>query len=107
MIAHGQIPKHQMNKTEARYAALLEIRKRVGEIAWYAFEGITLKLGEDCRYTPDFAVMLTCGEMEMHETKGFFRDDAKVKIKVAAKMFPFRFYLARWEKGNFDVKEIG
>jgi hypothetical protein len=101
------MPKHQMNKTEARYAELLEIRKRVGEIAWYAFEGITLKLGDDCRYTPDFAVMLACGEMEMHETKGFFRDDAKVKIKVAAQMFPFRFYLARWEKSGFDVKEIG
>jgi hypothetical protein len=27
--------------------------------------------------------------------KGFFRDDAKVKVKVAAEKFPLRFVVAR------------
>jgi len=27
----------------------------------------------------------------MHEVKGFWQDDARVKIKVAADMYPFRF----------------
>lgn len=29
--------------------------------------------------------------MECHEVKGFWTDDAKVKIKVAAEQYPFRF----------------
>ena len=35
--------------------------------------------------------MLTTGEMECHEVKGFWQDDARVKIKIAAEMYPFRF----------------
>lgn len=31
------------------------------------------------------------GVMEMHEVKGFWTDDARVKIKVAADQYPFRF----------------
>lgn len=42
-------------------------------------------------YTPDFAVMTANGTMEMHEVKGFWQDDARVKIKVAAESYPFRF----------------
>ena len=81
----------QMNKTEAAYAAYLEELKVLGRVAWYVFEGATLKLAKDCRYTPDFAVMTHDGYLEFHEVKGFWRDDAKVKIRIAAERFPFRF----------------
>lgn len=90
-LALGRLKPGAQNKTEAEYGRLLEARKQTGEIEWYAFEGITFKLADDTRYTPDFAVMLTGGEMEMHEIKGRWMDDAKVKIKVAAERFPFRF----------------
>lgn len=81
----------RMNKTEARYAAHLETLKQTGEVLWYAFEGVTLKLASDTRYTPDFVVMRAGGDIEFHEVKGFWRDDARIKIKVAAEKFPFRF----------------
>jgi hypothetical protein len=80
-----------MNKTEQKYAFELETRRTAGEIEWYAFEAITLKLAADTRYTPDFVVMRHDAEMEFHEVKGHWEDDAKVKIKVAAEKFPFRF----------------
>lgn len=81
-----------MNGAESDYAALLELRKRSGgDIEWYAFEAITLKLAEGLRYTPDFLVMRADGTLEIHEVKGFWEDDALVKIKVAAEKFPFRF----------------
>lgn len=93
--ARGRFTRHksgEMNKTEAAYAAdVLERRKQAGEIADYWFERFTFKLADDCRYTPDFVVMLASGELECHETKGFWADDAKVKIRVAASLFPFRF----------------
>jgi hypothetical protein len=90
-LALGRLRPGAQNKTEAEYRRILEARKQAGEIEWYAFEGITFKLADDTRYTPDFAVMLAGGAMEMHEIKGRWMDDAKVKIKVAADKFPFRF----------------
>lgn len=80
-----------MNKTEAEYARFLELRKAAGEIAWFAFEGVKLRLADKTFYTPDFAVMRADGLIEMHEVKGHWMDDARVKIKVAAEQFPFRF----------------
>ncbi|MGD0968655.1 MAG: hypothetical protein ABR949_10240 [Candidatus Aquilonibacter sp.] len=64
-----------------------------------------MKLAPDTRYTPDFAVMLADGSLEMHETKGFMREDALVKIKLAAELFPFRFFLVKRDRDGWDVKE--
>lgn len=41
-------------------------------------------------YTPDFVVMLASGEIELHEVKGYWRDDARAKTRVAAEQLPFR-----------------
>lgn len=85
-----------MNKTEAEWAALLTARKQAGDVLWFAYEAVTLKLATGARYTPDFAVMLADGELELHEVKGFWAEAAKVRIKVAAELFPFRF--VAWHK---------
>jgi len=66
-----------------------------GEVIWYKFEGMKLRLADNTFYTPDFCVMLANGQMEMHECKGFWQDDARVKIKVAADLYPFRFVAAK------------
>lgn len=88
--ALGRLKTGQMNKTEAAYAE--HLRRITGTVvAWYKFEGIKLRLADNTFYTPDFAVMLTTGEIELHEVKGFWTDDARVKIKVAADMYPFTF----------------
>lgn len=91
MKALGRLKTGVMNKTEAAYADHLELRKHARDIAWYRFEGVKLRLADNTFYTPDFAVMRTDGHMEMHEVKGFWMDDAKVKIKIAADSYPFRF----------------
>lgn len=108
--ALGRLKAGQMNKTEQAYAAGLEARRAAGEVAWWRFEGVKLRLGDSTFYTPDFAVMLADGRMEMHEVKGFWTDDARVKIKVAADMYPFQFVALRakskrdgggWEEERF------
>ncbi len=55
--ALGRLKTGQMNKTESAYCQHLELRKRAGEIVWYRFEGIKLRLADNTFYTPDFAVM--------------------------------------------------
>ncbi len=108
LTAHGTIkPRKGMNRTEAKYGQHLELRLRAGQIAWYKFEGITFKLADDTRYTPDFVLMLTDGTIECHEVKGFWRDDAKVKIKVAAEMFPFVFRSVMLKHGGWEITCFG
>jgi len=85
----------QMNGTEREFAGMLDVRRAAGEVVCYWYEGVTLKLASDCRYTADFFVLLASGEMEVVEVKGgFVRDDARLKVKLAADRFPFRFTIA-------------
>lgn len=93
-----------MNKTEAAYADLLEARRAGGDVLWWSFESIALRLADKTFYHPDFLVMAADGGLEVHETKGFMRDDANVKLKVAAATFPFRFVLVRRVKGRWEFK---
>jgi hypothetical protein len=103
-------PKPQpkgMNKTEAKMDELLRGMMLAGEVQWYGFEAVTFKLADDCRFTPDFIVIYADGSIEARETKGFWRDDAKVKIKVAAAKFhwltfaAFRLVKGQWEREQF------
>jgi hypothetical protein len=96
-----------MNKTEAAYAVLLEQHRQAGKIKDWMFEAITLRLARRTSYTPDFYVVLPDGSREFHETKGFMRDDANVKLKVAANKFPsFTFRLVRRKAGFWDIVEV-
>jgi hypothetical protein len=91
ILALGRMKAGQMNKTEAAYASRLEILKAAGQVLWYRFEGMKFRLADSTFYTPDFAVMLPTGMIQLHEIKGFWTDDARVKIKVAADQYPFEF----------------
>jgi hypothetical protein len=95
------------NKTEARFDALLAGLLRDGEIRWYAFEALTLRLAGNTRYTPDFALGDADGGLVFVEVKGFMREDAAVKTKVAAAQFPWaRFFVAFAEGKGFDVRPV-
>lgn len=110
MQALGRLKAGAMNQTERRYAEHLESRKRAGEVAWFRFEGIKFRLADNTFYTPDFAVMLADGQLEAHEVKGHWQDDARVKVKVAADQYPVRFIAvtAKPKKagGGWQVEEF-
>jgi len=104
--ALGRLKSGEMNKTEVAYKYHLEALKSVGDIEWYVFESVTVKLANNTRYTPDFCVMRKGGQLEMHEVKGFWRDDARVKIKVAADKFPFVFVAVK-KRSKKDSVALG
>lgn len=106
-----------LNKTEQ---AFLDYLKRIyviepaGEIM---SQKITLQIANGCRYTPDFIVKLDAevqeGEADgvtlyAYEVKGFMRDDAAVKLKVAASLYPWiKFHLVSKGKcGTWNVQEV-
>lgn len=95
-----------MNKTEAAYSRHLDSIKGSIIVQW-KFEAIKLRLADFTFYTPDFMVQTVSGQIEFHETKGFWRDDARVKIKVAASLYPFRFLgITAAKGGGWDVEEF-
>jgi len=109
-LALGRMKAGTMNKTESAYALELERQRQAGEIQWYRFEGVKLRLGDNTFLTVDFVVMAADGVLEMREVKGFYRDDAKVKMKVAADQYPFRFYIVRKRSkrdgGGWEVETV-
>lgn len=111
--ALGRLKPGQMNKTEELFDLYLDAQRHHGEILWYTFEGIKLKLADNCHLTIDFAVLPADGVMELIDVKGspaIFSDDAKVKMKLAAKLFPFRFKVAfpipKKDGGGWRIDEI-
>ena len=96
-----------MNKTEARYAVELVARKRMGEVRWWRFEGMTLRIANGARYTPDFTVLPADGPLEFVEIKaGVMHEASIVRLKVAASLYPFRFVLVRFARGETTTTEI-
>lgn len=108
--ALGRLKTGALNKTEQAYADHLELLRAAGEILWFKFEGVKLRLADKTFYSPDFAVMRADGLLECHEVKGFWTDDARVKIKVAADQYPFRFIAvkvrAKSDGGGWQVEEF-
>jgi len=91
----------KMNKLEAEYAKHLELRLMSGDIARWDFEPLKLRLANRTFYEPDFRVILLDGTEELHEVKGYWEDDARVKIKVAAEMHPYSFVAIQKVKGEW------
>lgn len=93
LYAKGRLKSGQMNRTEKAYAAWLEAEKHAGRVVEYWFEKVKFEIAQPaCSYLPDFMVQYPDGRVELHEVKGsprIFQEDAKVKAKVCADMYPF------------------
>jgi hypothetical protein len=104
---HPDADQPKMNGLESRYARHLGLLKLEGKVSAFQYESIAFRLADRTTYNPDFLVILPDGSVEIHETKGFMRDDAAVKIKVAARMFPwFTFRLVRQQGGLWQITQI-
>lgn len=94
-----------MNKTETRY--LLEKllpAVHAGDVLTYEFEAVKRRVsvnGERCWYTPDFEVMLKCGEIQYHEVKGgYVTEDGALKFQAAMRAYPMFQWLMWQYKGG-------
>lgn len=111
-LARTPRPSGYKSKAEARWAERLAVLARCGPgdplavLSW-SYEPVTLRLGSDARYTPDFMVIRNDRVIEFQEVKGFMREAARVRIQVAARMYPmFRFVIAWAKDGGFTIEEV-
>jgi hypothetical protein len=112
-FAQGRLKAGAMNKTEAAYELDLRASQARGDVLWYKFEGLKLRLADNTFLTVDFAVLPKDGILEMHDVKGariIYSDDARVKMKVAAETYPFRFKVvfprAKRDGGGWDIEDV-
>ena len=111
MQALGRMKTGQMNKTEERFAQMLELERHAGKVQWWKFEAIKLMLAKNTSLTVDFAVLPDTGILTMIDVKGskaMVTDDARAKMKIAAELYPFVFKLAypRAKGEGWDIEEI-
>lgn len=94
----------EMNRLESRYYGEMEAKTQglAADVVRILFEPIKLRLAKATFYTPDFMVVRSDGTCEFHELKGGpWEDDARVKVKVAAEMYPeFRFVGVTWDRAK-------
>lgn len=103
------------SKTEAAFSAHLDLQVRAGAILSWKYEAVTLRLAPGVSYTPDFVVFYAAGfhfiEVKGRKGSGFWsRPVGKIKVKLAAEMFPqFRFEVV-WpgeRMGTWESVRIG
>jgi len=88
------------SKLERRYADHLRARQAAGEIRGWRHESLKFRLADKTWYTPDFQVINADWSITMIEVKGEkWMDDARVKTKVAAELFPeFHWAAVTWNR---------
>lgn len=115
------IEGEELNKTERTFLEFLQAQAAL-KGAWILTMPFKLVLAHKCTYTPDFVTVeqglmatpskLGAGlsqpvQLTAWEVKGFWRDDARVKIKVAARMYPWiRFIAVQKARGGWKEELI-
>jgi hypothetical protein len=101
---YGNIPSQYKgrlyhSKKEAEYAMILDDMVKHREILKWIPQ-FTLKLDVSkkhiCNYIADFKVYKGVDSVEIHETKGYFTDTAKLKWRLAQALYPqYKFILIK------------
>lgn len=99
-------PEFDSKLEEAYWNHLADLQAQ-GAIHSFALKPEKLRLADGSYYTPDFRVITPTGEVQFHETKGFMREAARVRILVAAELHPYPFFLVKKSGASFTVERYG
>lgn len=97
--------RKQMTGLEKKFRGLLEACRLGGSILQYSYEPMRLKIADSDRaafYKPDFGVLFKTGLYVFYETKGYWKTDAKLRIRAASSQHPFIFVSAELYDGEWD-----
>lgn len=104
-LTGSKVPRG-MNKLEVAFSRILDEGVRDGTFDRWDYEPVSLRLGKNTFFIPDFRVIFADGSETYYEVKGFWREDARAKIKIAASVHPYRFVAVRRERGEWVYEEF-
>ena len=82
------------NKTEASYRA--EVIARRTDVAAVHYEGLTVRMANGHRYTPDWVVVTAGGRIECHEVKGGYALHSHQRARLAFDQARIEFPWIMW-----------
>lgn len=92
------------NRQEAQFIEFL------AQQGWtfIAYEAVRIRLAHQCWYTPDILAWKPKEKITFFEVKGFWEDDARVKVKVAAGLLSKHFSIktARHLQRKWQIKTV-
>jgi hypothetical protein len=110
LFALGRLKAGEKNKTEQRFEdEVLRPGLLAGDILWYRFEGVKLRLADGTFLTVDYCVMPPTRILTMIDVKGaraIIQDDARVKMRVASELYPFAFQYAFPGSGGWTIEDM-
>jgi len=100
-------PGDGMNKLERAFWEQLQTAQRAMEFRFIWREPVVLRLAGRTTYKPDFVSCTPLNHLTFWEVKGYMRDDAAVKLKVAASQFPcFQWVLVQRKRGLWQCRDV-
>lgn len=102
-----------MNNEERAFAVTLAEQLKNGDLLWWRYEPVKLRLAPSTFYTPDFIAVDAAGQIHVYEVKAWWKsagrvgweEDARVKTKVAASLYPWLRFHAVWRKSKGEPWE--
>jgi len=89
------------SKLEEEFRLSLYVDLQRGNIVWFDYEAMRLRIGKDAYYKPDFVTLSWGGSMTFYEVKGHWREAARVRIRAAAERYRmFSFFAVSKPKGE-------
>ncbi len=85
-------PQRTMNGWESEFSKLVENLKAVNSILDWRYEPLRLLIATGKKrayYKPDFMSISIGERVTFYEVKGFWKPDSRLRIKVAAGLYPF------------------
>ena len=89
-LARGRRP----SKTEAAYRA--EVLGRRPDVAAVHYEGLSFRMANGHRYTPDWVVVTADGRIECHEVKGSHALHSRQRARLAFDQVKVEFPWVEW-----------
>lgn len=105
-LATVKRPEFDSKLEEAYWNHLRDLQAQ-GVIHSFALKPEKLRLADGSYFTPDFRVITLEGVVQFHETKGFMREAARVRLLVAAELHPYPFFLVKKSGASFTVERYG
>jgi hypothetical protein len=108
-VASGAHPRLRqdrtgLNKTEASFLTALRAWNPGCDVG---SQRVRLRLGNGAWYKPDSDVWQEDGALALYEVKGYGREAAFVRIKVAASLYPkIKFFLVTRKAGQWKIEEV-
>lgn len=88
--------EEKLNQNERHYLEWL----KGSQPQWHGIQCITLKLGYDCRYTPDFWALYADGLHAIDVKGAHVWEDSLIKLRVAARLFPWITFIIAKRNGE-------